>query len=52
MVGEFSYVIGADRLAYKNNEGNWVGVDGYNVVLKRKGTTEERPTPLLGDSGF
>lgn len=52
MVGEFSYVIGADRLAYKNNDGNWVGVDGYNVVLKRKGTTEERPTPLLGDSGF
>lgn len=52
MIGEFSYVIGADRLAYKNNDGNWVGVDGYNVVLKRKGTTEERPTPLLGDSGF
>ena len=39
---------------WKNSSGGdqWVSADGFNALLPRKGTTEQRPTPYDAGAGF
>lgn len=45
---------GERRPIWKNSTGGdqWITADGFNGLLKRKGTSEQRPTPYDAGAGF
>ena len=45
---------GERRPIWKNSSSGdqWITADGFNGLLKRKGTTEQRPTPYDAGAGF